>query len=158
MTAPAPAAPSCAIEGPTAATAVWRSLLEASAAIGARLEAVLDDDALAGLGDLEVLVQLAAAPDGQLRMAVLASRGLLTPSGMTRRVDRLERSGLVRRESCPTDRRGAWASLTPRGRAVLAEQLPRQQRQLEEHLGRRLDRDEMAELGHLLARLSDTSP
>ena len=57
-------------------------------------------------------------PTGRLRMSELADSVLLSRSGLTRLVDRLERQGLLRRESCEKDGRGAYAVITPRGRSL----------------------------------------
>ncbi len=67
-----------------------------------------------------MLVQLAKAPDRMLRMSELAAAVLLTPSGLTRLVDRLERDGLAKRVACPSDARGANALITPAGRELFA--------------------------------------
>ena len=74
------------------------------------------------LHEFEVLLLLDGAPDGRLRMSELADRALLSQSGLTRLVDRLERAGLVERVRCAADRRGLFASLTEDGR--LAETSP----------------------------------
>jgi DNA-binding MarR family transcriptional regulator len=102
----------------------WRALLE----VHARLLAHLHEDLVAahgiGLPDYEVLVHLSESPDHRLRMAELAERLLLSPSGVTRRLDGLVREGLVAREACPTDRRGSFAVLTPAGWTRLQEAAP----------------------------------
>jgi DNA-binding MarR family transcriptional regulator len=71
-----------------------------------------------------VLVQLASAPDHMLRMSELAEAVLLTRSGLTRLVDRLERRGLVERRKCRSDARGFFAVLTDDGLRRLEEVLP----------------------------------
>ena len=63
-----------------------------------------------------MLLFLADAPGGRMRMSELADGVLLSRSGLTRLVDRLERDGLVRREECHTDARGLDAVITPQGR------------------------------------------
>jgi DNA-binding MarR family transcriptional regulator len=63
-----------------------------------------------------VLIRLARTPGERLRMTDLASQVGMSTSGLTRLVDRLVRTGLVEREHCPTDRRGAYAVLTTEGR------------------------------------------
>lgn len=73
------------------------------------------------LSSYEVLLFLDNAEDGRLRMAQLADSVLLSRSGLTRLVDRLEEGGLVRRETCPSDLRGFNAVLTDAGRAALQE-------------------------------------
>jgi DNA-binding MarR family transcriptional regulator len=95
--------------------AAWRSFLEAHARLARRL----DDELRAGhgisLAEYDALLQLARAPGRRLRMNQLADRVILSRSGITRLVDRLEAAGLVARRSCPTDARGAEAVLTEAG-------------------------------------------
>ena len=67
------------------------------------------------LGEYEVLVHLSEEPEHSLRMTDLAGRLHLSPSGITRRIDGLERAGLVERRQCPSDRRGSNAVLTDEG-------------------------------------------
>lgn len=69
--------------------------------------------------DFEALLRLARSPGGRLRMTDLATQAALSTSGVTRVVDRLENRGLVRRETCASDRRGAYAALTGPGRELL---------------------------------------
>lgn len=73
--------------------------------------------ASAGLSvtDFEALLRLSRSAGHRLRMTDLATQTALSTSGITRVVDRLEGRGLVRRESCPSDRRGAFAALTAEG-------------------------------------------
>jgi DNA-binding MarR family transcriptional regulator len=73
----------------------------------------------------EALIRLARSEDGRLRMSDLAhAMTSITPSGLTRLVDRLEDEGLVRRERCPSDRRGAFAVITDEGLARVETVLP----------------------------------
>lgn len=102
--------------------------------------------------EFEVLIRLARSPRQRLRMTELAGQVALTSSGLTRVVDRLERSGLVCREACPTDRRGAWAVLTPAGLARLTAALPGHLALLERHFTGRFAAEER-EL--MMARLRD---
>lgn len=74
--------------------------------------------------EFEVLVRIARTPGQALRMSDLAAQTLLTTSGITRVVDRLERAHLVERRACPTDRRGSLAAITPAGLTRLDEVLP----------------------------------
>jgi DNA-binding MarR family transcriptional regulator len=99
----------------------WRGLLRVHSALVKALDAQL----LAGhdlpLTSYEVLINLQAAPDKRRRMAELADGVLLSRSGMTRLVDRLEREGLLVRDACVSDGRGTFAVLTDKGEALLAE-------------------------------------
>ena len=74
--------------------------------------------------EFEVLIRLARSPQHQLRMTDLAAQTQLTTSGITRVVDRLERTGLVCRVACPTDRRSSYAVITDAGRARMTDVLP----------------------------------
>lgn len=141
-----------------AALRAWRALLVAREAIVRRLEADI-----AGLGvlcpeDVDVLLPLAAAPEQQLRMGELADRALLSRSGLTRRVDRLVERGLVARRSCPSDRRGAWATLTALGAAELERALPHHRSALGRHIGGRLPRAQLKVLVEALDLLADDIP
>jgi MarR family 2-MHQ and catechol resistance regulon transcriptional repressor len=103
----------------------------------------------------EVLLRLARSPGGALRMSDLAAQVALSPSGLTRAVDRLERAGLVSRASCPSDRRGAYAVIAPRGREVLEEALPRHLADIEEHFTGVLNREELSAFTGALRKLRD---
>jgi DNA-binding MarR family transcriptional regulator len=96
----------------------WRGLLRAHAGLTRSLDAELLREHDLPLSSYEVLLFLADAPDGQLRMSELADGVLLSRSGLTRLVDRLERDGLLRRERCADDARGFLATITPKGRAL----------------------------------------
>jgi DNA-binding MarR family transcriptional regulator len=93
----------------------WRGLLRAHAALVRDLDAQLEAEHGLSLSAYEVLLLLAEAPQGRLRMSELAESSLLSLSGMTRLVDRLVGAGYVERERCAEDRRGLWARLTPAG-------------------------------------------
>jgi DNA-binding MarR family transcriptional regulator len=135
----------------------WRTLLEAHAAVTDRLERELLAERELPLSRYEVLLVLAEAPEGRLRMQELAQRVLLSKSGLSRLVDRMEETGLVRREQCPSDRRGWFAVLTEPGRSVLRRSAPVHLRGVEEHFARHLDRDEARVLTAALGRVRDAA-
>ena len=93
----------------------WRTLLHAHARLIRRMDEELQAEHGVSLAEYDALLQLAGAPDRRLRMSVLAERVLLSRSGITRLVDRLVAAGMVERSTCPTDARGAMATLTPAG-------------------------------------------
>jgi MarR family 2-MHQ and catechol resistance regulon transcriptional repressor len=72
------------------------------------------------MSDFDVLIRLARSAGQRLRMTDLATQTALSTSGVTRVVDRLEQRGLVRREICPSDRRGLYAVITGSGQELLA--------------------------------------
>jgi DNA-binding MarR family transcriptional regulator len=93
----------------------WRGLLRARAAVCKQLDSRLEDVHGISLSTYEVLAYVSDAEDQRMRMCDLASSALLSRSGLTRLIDRLERDGLIERERCPSDARGAFAKLTPAG-------------------------------------------
>lgn len=131
----------------------WRGFLNAHAHVIRRLEAELEQEQSMPLANYDVLVQLAEAPGQALRMSELASSVLLSRSGLTRLVDRLEREGLVERRACPDDARGTLAALTPAGMSRLREAWVTHLRGVRQHMVSRFSADELATLGELLGRL-----
>jgi DNA-binding MarR family transcriptional regulator len=104
--------------------AAWRGLLRTHARVLAALDAELEQTHGLAVPEYEVLLVLSESGDKHLRMSELADAALLTRSGMTRLVDRLERQGLVRRERCAADGRGTYAVITDEGRERFAEARP----------------------------------
>jgi DNA-binding MarR family transcriptional regulator len=135
----------------------WRSLLRAHARLLARLDAELQASQGMSVTDYGVLVQLSEEEDGRIRMSELADRLLLSPSGLTRRLDGLVAAGLVERHRCPTDRRGAFAALTPAGRARLEAAAPDHVVQVRTHFVDRLSRKQLEILADALDKVSADS-
>jgi DNA-binding MarR family transcriptional regulator len=102
----------------------WRGFLRAHAALVRALDEELDDAHGLPLTSYDVLIYLQAAPANRLRMAELADRVLLSRSGLTRLVDRLERDGLLRRDTDCDDGRGCFAVLTDAGHDMLRNARP----------------------------------
>jgi DNA-binding MarR family transcriptional regulator len=96
----------------------WRGLLRVHSGMTKALDAELVREHGLSLSSYEVLLFLADAPDGRLRMSELAEGVLLSRSGLTRLVDRMERDGLLRRERCEDDARGYHAIITDEGREL----------------------------------------
>ncbi len=101
----------------------------------------------------EILLRLERTPGNRLRMSDLAGQSTLSLSGLTRCVDRLEEAGLVQREACDTDRRVAYATLTPAGHDRIAAALGVHLSHLDEVLGPLTDPDELDRLDTALHRL-----
>jgi DNA-binding MarR family transcriptional regulator len=133
----------------------WRRFLRAHALVTRALESDLLAEQRLPLASYDVLVQLVEAPERRLRMSELAERVLLSRSGLTRLVDRLEREGLVRREACDSDARGLFTVLTDAGLERLRAASPVHLRGVAEHAVGRLDDDEAGTLADLLARMID---
>jgi DNA-binding MarR family transcriptional regulator len=99
----------------------WRGLLRVHSALVKALDAELLGGHDLPLTSYEVLINLQAAPGKRRRMSELADGVLLSRSGMTRLVDRLEKEGLLARDACVSDGRGTFAVLTDKGEALLTE-------------------------------------
>jgi DNA-binding MarR family transcriptional regulator len=130
----------------------WRTFLTAHATLIRQLDAELEEREALALSDFDVLAQLHFA-GGTLRMRDLADSVLLSRSGMTRRVDRLEAAGFVSRAACETDRRGSMASLTDAGRERLEHALPVHVRGISDHFLCHLAPEELATLRTTLGKL-----
>lgn len=104
--------------------AAWRGFIEAHARVMERLSRELLDEVDLPLTWYDVLVQLSEADGHRLRMQDLADRVLLSQSGVTRLVDRLEHAGLVERVRCTEDGRGTFAQLTTEGLGTLRRTYP----------------------------------
>ena len=100
--------------------AAWRGMLRAHSSLTRELDAELRAEHDLPLSSYEVLLFLGTAPDGEMRMSELADGVLLSRSGLTRLVDRLERAGLVERRECEEDARGLLAAITEAGRELFA--------------------------------------
>lgn len=103
----------------------------------------------------EVLIRLARTPGHRLRMSELAAQTTLTPSGLTRAVDKLETQGLVERHSCPSDRRGSFAALTDEGLTTLESALPGHLAAVEDNITSLLTEREVGELEKILRKIRD---
>ena len=131
----------------------WSSLLRAHATLMRQLETDLERATGLALADFDVLAQLADA-GGQLRMTELASRALISRSGMTRRVARLVDEGLVRRADADADGRGVVVALTDAGVDRLTETAPIHARGIAEYFVSRLETAELAVLERALDKVT----
>lgn len=141
---------------PTALRA-WRAFLEAHARMMDVLTRELRDEDGLPLAWYDVLVHLSEAPERRLRMQELASAILLSKSGLTRLIDRMEDEGLVVRAVCPEDRRGTFAMLTDQGLARLEAAYPVHLAGVTEHFAAHLDPQEATLLACVLGRIADAS-
>jgi DNA-binding MarR family transcriptional regulator len=132
---------------------LWEHLMRAHAGIVAQLEAEMESEQHLSLRWYEVLLHLNRAPEGQMRMQDLAAVSLQSKSGLTRLVDRMEEAGLVTRQSCPSDRRGVFAAITPAGRRRFKRAAPLHVRGIERHFGRHLAEGDSPALTSVLERL-----
>lgn len=132
----------------------WRAFLYAYSRVVPKLDQELGSAGLS-LNQYEVLVWLRRAGERGLRMSDLASRVVLSPSGVTRVVDQLERKGLVGRCVFEGDKRGYLATLTPEGRALLRIATNVHLHGVREHFLKHLSRTELEHLATALEAILD---
>jgi DNA-binding MarR family transcriptional regulator len=125
----------------------------AHALITERIEAELAAANLPSLDWYDVLWVLENAPEGQLRMADIARRGVFSRSNVTRLADRLEKAGLVARTDCPQDGRGKTCVITARGRALRVRMWTVYRRQIDQLFGAHLGVREAEALAGALQRM-----
>ena len=131
----------------------WLSLVQTHSVVSSRMESRLMAACGLSLPEHELLVRLAQAPERQLRMYDLASLLLLSKSGITRVVDRLERRGLVDRKMSESDRRVILAGLTDDGVEILEQARPFIAGGIEEFLTGHLTDGEISTLRALLRKV-----
>ncbi len=133
--------------------AAWRAFLNAHAALIAQIERELAAAQVVPLTWYDVLYALYQAPEQRLRLYELAEAVVLSRSGLTRLVDRIEAAGLLRREPSLDDRRGAFAVLTEAGKAALRQTWPFYARGIARHFARALSDEEARILAAVFERI-----
>ena len=128
-------------------------MLRAHAEVTRELDAELAREHDLPLSSYEVLLFLADSENGRMRMSELADSVLLSRSGLTRLVDRLQREGLLKRERCESDARGFFAEITPKGRKVFASARKTHLDGVRRLFLDRFSRDELRTLGALWQKL-----
>ncbi|MGN6475130.1 MAG: MarR family winged helix-turn-helix transcriptional regulator [Mycobacteriales bacterium] len=132
----------------------WHALIRSHNRVMRRLEAELEAEQGLSLPAYEVLAHLSEAPDQRLRMSELAVHAVLSPSGLTRLVDKLARDGLVARHRCEADARVIFAVLTPQGLGRLEAAYPIHLRGVREHFLDHLSAQQCDALADALGGLS----
>jgi DNA-binding MarR family transcriptional regulator len=132
----------------------WRGLLRVHAELMRALDAELEARHDLPISSYDVLVNLAEAPGGKLRMRDLADAVLLSRSGLTRLVDRLEREGLIERDTCTSDGRGCFAVLTDKGEELLSHARPTHLAGVRERFLAHFSREELGTLAELWERVA----
>lgn len=138
--------------------AAWRALL----AMTARLENALGRHLAASSGlslaDYDVLVHLSEAPDRRLRLSALAAALGWEQSRTSHQVSRMVRRGLLAREECEDDRRGAFVVLAPDGRAAIRAAAPAHVEEVRRQVFDHLTRAEVTTLHALSTKLAPPPP
>ncbi len=135
---------------------IWRQFLRAHASVVRELERELAASGMP-LSWYDVLLQLVEAPHRRLRMAELADHLLVSRSGLTRMIDRLEAEGFVRRVPSPDDARGTFTVLTREGFDALRSATPVHLAGIRSYWLANFTDDELRTLGSLLSRIGEPS-
>jgi DNA-binding MarR family transcriptional regulator len=133
----------------------WRGFLRTYTSLVRDLDEELNAQHGLPISSYDVLVQLDEAPGGMLRMSHLADAVLLSRSGLTRLVTRLANQGLIEREECKNDARGAFAVITDKGRERLNEARATHRAGVRERFMDRLSEREQRQLAKVWSRLLD---
>ncbi len=131
----------------------WVGFVRAHAAVIRQLDRELVQEHGLTINDYEVLLHLSRADERRLRRVDLANRVLLTPSGITRLLDGLERAGFVAKAACKTDARVVYAKLTDKGARRLAAASESHLASVRRVFGEHFSEDELETFGSLLDRL-----
>ena len=132
----------------------WRHFLTAHATVVSEIDARLRDAGQIPLNWSDVLIELYEAPTQRLRMSEVADRVLLTRSGLTRLVDKLEQEGYLRRELDPKDRRSFYAVITPQGIAAMRGAWPIYRESINTLFAAHLGEEEAAMLVRIFAKIA----
>lgn len=133
----------------------WRAFIGAFRGLFHQLDRELQQDAGMPHAYYEILVRLSEEPGRALRMSELAERTDSSRSRLTHAVDRLAERGWVRRENCPSDRRGQLAVLTGEGLKVLHEAAPIHVEGVRRHLFDQLTPEQVGQLRVLSEAVQD---
>jgi DNA-binding MarR family transcriptional regulator len=133
----------------------WRGLLRMTAQLNARMNRQLQDDYGISLADYDVLVVLSEAPEGRLRVFEMAGALAWEQSRVSHQLARMQRRGLVAREECPADARGAFVVLTEAGRAAIERAAPAHVEMVRQLVFDGLSRDQLAALTAVSSRVLD---
>lgn len=132
----------------------WRSFLLGSARLTEALNRQLEGDAGISLSEYEILVRLSESPERSIRMSELAASLVHSRSRITHTVSRLERQGLVRRQTCLADGRGVECVMTDEGFALLKAAAPGHVRAVRAHLVDLVPDDQFMVLGEVMAAVA----
>jgi DNA-binding MarR family transcriptional regulator len=131
----------------------WMALLRTYSRLWDQTEAQMRQDSGLSMPRYDVLMHLDIA-GGRLRLSELASEIVLSPSGLSKLLDRMEASGLIRREPDPQDARSTFARITPRGRTLVRKARQRHHAWLQQAFGDALDDRDVVDLTRIMGRIA----
>ena len=133
----------------------WRGLLRMTSQLNARANRLLQEEYGISLADYEVLVALSEAPEGQLRVFEVADALAWEQSRVSHQLARMQRRGLITREGCASDARGAFAVLTAAGRAAIERAAPAHVEQVRQLVFDELSHEQVSALTEITTRALD---
>ena len=138
-------------------TPAWIALVRTHARLWDQVEAQMRQDSGLTMPRYDVLMQLDMA-GGRLGLTELASTVVLSPSGLSKLLDRMEASELLRREADPRDARSTFARITPRGRSLVKKARQSHHAWLQRAFGDALDDRDVADLSRIMGRIDAQTP
>jgi DNA-binding MarR family transcriptional regulator len=138
----------------TKAVQLWEGLTRAHSTMTAAIEKDMVPEAGMPLGWYDVLLHLTRTPQGLMRYQDLAKVAGITDSGASRRLEQMVKAGLLDRVSCPTDRRGVYAHITPAGKAGFEKAHAVFLRSLDRNLASHLETVDADAMSAALSRLA----
>jgi len=133
----------------------WRGLLRMTSQLNARANRLLQEEYGISLADYEVLVALSEAPEGRLRVFEVADALAWEQSRVSHQLARMQRRGLITREGCATDARGAFAVLTTVGHATIERAAPAHVEQVRQLVFDELSHEQVSALTEITTRVLD---
>ena len=133
----------------------WRGLLQMTSQLNARANRLLQEEYGISLADYEVLVALSEAPEGRLRVFEVADALAWEQSRVSHQLARMARRGLLTREGCATDARGAFAVLTTVGRGAIERAAPAHVEQVRQLVFDELSHEQVSALTEITTRVLD---
>lgn len=132
---------------------IWRQWLRVNSLLTARLAREMVEESGLSLPDFEVLVHLSETVDQRDRVVALADGLRWERSRLSHHLTRMEKRGLVQRQACPQDRRGAFVALTTAGMRALREAAPGHVREVRNAVFDELNDVELSQLDALTSKL-----
>jgi len=133
----------------------WRGYIIASRRLLEALDSDLDDHDLS-MADYEILAQLSDAPERKMRMSELAEIALLSRSRLSHRMKVMEKAGWVKREACPSDKRGYFAVMTAKGWKAIVAAAPDHVESVRNRFVDHLSKSDQEVLAQIFARIEDS--
>jgi DNA-binding MarR family transcriptional regulator len=135
--------------------AAWRSYLDMTAKLTARLNREMQQQSGISIADYSVLVQLSEHVDARMRVLELARALGWEKSRLSHQLTRMQQRGLIERSNCSEDRRGAWIVLTEKGQDTIVAAAPRHVESVRRYVFADLDPEQVAELERISRTVAD---